>query len=104
MNVRWTSHAEQDRTDIMTYIASENVRAAVALDEQFGVVSARLSEFPFLGKPGQVPGTREIVVHESYRMIYEVAEADDTVWVLGLVHTSRQWPPVRRGTRPSGQE
>jgi plasmid stabilization system protein ParE len=87
----------------MAHVAFENVRAAITLDEKFGAASARLSKFPFLGKPGQVPGTREFVVHESYRMIYDVAQADDTVWILALVHTSRRWPPVRRGTRRSGR-
>jgi toxin ParE1/3/4 len=46
-----------------------------------------------LGHIGRVPGTRELIPHESYRLVYEV-EAD-TVWILALVHTARQWPPMR---------
>jgi len=95
VRVRWTSQAEQDRADIMTYIAADNVRAAVAMDELFGSAAARLADFPRLGKPGMVAGTRELIAHESYRMIYEVVEANETVWVLALVHTARQWPPGR---------
>lgn len=94
MKVRWTNHAEQDRTDIMNYLAEDNVRAAIAIDELFGAAAARLADFPRLGKPGQVPGTRELVAHESYRLVYEIDEAAETVWVLLLVHTARQWPPV----------
>ncbi len=30
MKVRWTTQAEQDRADILAYIAADNVRAAVA--------------------------------------------------------------------------
>lgn len=95
MKVRWTAQAEQDRLDIMTYIAGDNVRAAIAMDELFGETASRLEEFPMLGKPGLVAGTRELIAHESYRLIYEVDTAADTVWVLSLVHTARQWPPVR---------
>ena len=40
MKVRWTSQAEQDRTDILTYIAADNVRAAIAMDELFGSAAA----------------------------------------------------------------
>jgi addiction module RelE/StbE family toxin len=94
MRVRWTSQAEQDRADIMGYIAEDNVRAAIAMDELFGATAARLAEFPMLGKPGQVAGTRELVPHESYRLVYEINN-DDTVWVLALVHTARRWPPAR---------
>jgi addiction module RelE/StbE family toxin len=93
VKVRWTSQAEQDRAEIMAYIAVDNVRAAVAMDELFGSAAARLGDFPHLGKPGMIAGTREWIAHQSYRMIYEVAEADDTLWVLALIHTARQWPP-----------
>ena len=95
MKVRWTSQAEQDRSDIMAYIAADNVRAAITMDELFGSAAARLADFPLLGKPGQIAGTRELIAHESYRLIYEVDEAEKTVWVLALIHTARQWPPTR---------
>ena len=52
MKVRWTTQAEQDRADILAYIAADNVRAAVAMDELFGSAAARLADFPRLGKPG----------------------------------------------------
>ena len=35
---------------------------------------------------------RELIPHESYRLVYEIER--ETVWVLALVHTARQWPPV----------
>ena len=46
-----------------------------------------------LGKPGIVPGTRELIPHESYRLVYQID--GETVWILTLVHTARLWPPVR---------
>jgi toxin ParE1/3/4 len=95
VKVRWTSQAEQDRTDIMAYIAADNVRAAIAMDELFGTAAGRLADFPLLGKPGQIAGTHELIAHESYRLIYEVDQVEGTVWVLALVHTARQWPSAR---------
>jgi plasmid stabilization system protein ParE len=47
-----------------------------------------------MGRPGQIPGTRELIPHESYRVVYEVQA--DTVWILALVHTARLWPPFRQ--------
>jgi plasmid stabilization system protein ParE len=46
-----------------------------------------------LGRQGKIPGTRELIPHESYRLVYEIA--GESVWVLALVHTARQWPPIR---------
>ena len=41
-----------------------------------------------------IPGTREWIPHASYRLVYEVDEDHGAVWILALVHTARQWPPV----------
>ncbi|WP_072294238.1 type II toxin-antitoxin system RelE/ParE family toxin [Nitrosovibrio sp. Nv17] len=93
MIVIWTTEAEQDRADIWDYIAADNPDAAVLMDELFGSAVARLAVHAEMGKTGRIPGTRELVPHRSYRLIYEIDR--DTVWVLAEVHTARQWPPVR---------
>ncbi|HXE21519.1 MAG TPA: type II toxin-antitoxin system RelE/ParE family toxin [Rhodoferax sp.] len=92
MIVVWTPEAEQDRADIWEYIAVDNPGAAVRIDELFSAAAARLAAHPKMGKPGKISGTRELVPHESYRLVYEIDAS--TVWVLALVHTARQWPPV----------
>ena len=48
--------------------------------------------YPKLGRPGKILGTRELIPHESYRLVYEISEG--TVWILALVHTARQWPLI----------
>jgi hypothetical protein len=45
-----------------------------------------------LGKTGIIPGTRELIPHESYRLVYEIEQ--ETVWILAIVHTARMWPPM----------
>ena len=92
MSVLWTPEALQDRTEIWDYIAADNPVAAAKMDELFSYAAARLTEHSKLGKPGKIQGTRELIPHENYRLVYEIN--DDTVWILTLIHTSRQWPPV----------
>lgn len=92
MIVVWTPEAEQDRADIWDYIVADNPGAAVRVDELFSAAAARLAAHPKMGKPGKISGTRELVPHESYRLVYEIDGS--TVWVLALVHIARQWPPV----------
>lgn len=93
MNVVWTPEAEQDRADIGDFIADDNLRAAARMDELFETAAARLAKHPRLGRPGIIIGTRELIPHESFRMVYEIK--DKTVWILSLVHTSRRWPPIQ---------
>jgi addiction module RelE/StbE family toxin len=92
VRVIWTPEALQDRADIWDYIAADNPRAAVHMDELFSAAAGRLADHPRVGRPGKIEGTRELVPHESYRLVYEIN--DETVWVLALVHTARQWPLI----------
>jgi len=90
--VVWTPEAEKDRGDIWDYIAADNPRAASNMDQLFSEAAGTLGRHPRLGKAGRIAGTREMILHDSYRLVYEIDR--DTVWVLALVHTARQWPPA----------
>ncbi len=94
MRVVWTPEALQDRVDVWEYIAADNPRAAARMDELFTDAAARLADHPLSGRPGTINGTRELITHESYRLVYEID--GETVWILTLVHAARQRPPVRR--------
>lgn len=65
MKVRWIAAARQDRADIVDYIAVENPRAALKMDDLFSEAAQRLGKFPMLGRIGKVPGTREGTVANS---------------------------------------
>lgn len=93
MIVIWTPEAEQDRADIWDYIADDNPGAAGRMDALFSDAAARLAAHPKMGKTGKISGTCELIPHESYRLVVEIDGGK--VWVLALMHTARQWPPVR---------
>ena len=93
MRVLWTPEAQQDRADVWDYIAADNPRAAARMDRLFSEAAARLTEYTKQGCAGKVSGTRELIPHENYRLVYEIA--NETVWILALVHTARQWPALR---------
>ncbi|MDM7463471.1 MAG: type II toxin-antitoxin system RelE/ParE family toxin [Tepidimonas taiwanensis] len=86
----WTPEAIQDRVDIYDHIEADNPSAALALDERFAQAAGRLVDQPGLGRLGRVAGTRELVVHPNYLMVYDVT--DDRVRVLRVLHAARQWP------------
>lgn len=93
MKVIWTALARSERAAIITYIANDNPRAAMRMDELFSEAATLLERHPRMGRPGKIAGTREVIPHESYRLVYEVDS--DIVTILTLVHTARLWPPAR---------
>jgi toxin ParE1/3/4 len=95
VKVLWTPEAEQDRADIWDFIAADNPPAAERMDRLFSDAAGQLVDHPRSGHAGKVPGTRDLIPHESYRLVDEVEEDAETVWVLALVHTSRLWPSLK---------
>lgn len=92
MRVIWTPQAERDRNEIFDFIAADDARAADRLDHLFETAVARLEILPSLGRLGAVPGTRELIPHENYRLIYQIH--NDAAWILSILHVARQWPPA----------
>jgi addiction module RelE/StbE family toxin len=92
MNLVWTRTARADRREIFDFIAVDSVRAARKMDLIFAEKAEILIKFPELGRSGRVSGTRELLAHRHYFLIYRIHE--DEVQILRLLHTSRQWPPV----------
>lgn len=90
MKLLWTELARDDRRAIREYIAQDNPTAAVDLDEKLSVRAGQLTEQPNIGRPGRVTGTRELVVHRHFIVIYEVVAEE--VQILRVLHTSRRWP------------
>jgi len=93
MGLFWTPEAAQDRDEIYNYIEADNPAAALALDELFSEKASRLVDHPGLGRPGRIAGTRELVAHRNYILVYDVA--GESVRMLRVLHAARQWPPVR---------
>ena len=93
MKLVWTLPAHEDRKSIREYIAVDNPSAALDLDELLSERAARLLDHPALGRPGRLKGTRELVAHRNYILIYDVV--GELVRVLRVLHAARQWPPAR---------
>ena len=73
------------------YLAERNPRAARRAVGRIQEAVRLLAELPGLGRPGRVPGTRELVVGRTpYIIPYRVRE--DHVEILRVLHSSRRWP------------
>ena len=88
MNVCWTPTALEDLERIVDYIAERNLVAAIELHDLIQEKTDLLSHSILMGRSGLVKGTRELVVHPHYVVVYDVA---NIVRVLRILHTSQQW-------------
>ncbi|MPT47885.1 MAG: type II toxin-antitoxin system RelE/ParE family toxin [Sphingobium sp.] len=93
MQLSWTALALADREAIYDYIEADNPHAALALDELFTEKVSRLADHPSIGRVGRVPGTRELVAHQNYIIVYDVMA--DSIRILRILHAARQWPAER---------
>lgn len=82
--------AISDRQKITAYIAQDNPMAAIELGDLLMEKSGLLDQHPMMGRTGRVKGTRELVVHANYLLIYRVVGG--VAEVLRVKHAAQQWP------------
>lgn len=90
MEIRWTRKALENLDAIAAYIAQDNPIRASSFIGEIKEKTELLAQFPALGRPGRVPGTRELVVHENYVLPYRVK--DGMVQIIRVHHVARLWP------------
>lgn len=90
----WNELALSDREAICDFIAQDNPLAALELDEHFEAEAELARRNPLLYKPGRKRGTRELVAHPNYVMVYlpTKKEGGYDVEILRVLHTAQQWP------------
>jgi len=86
----WRPTAIADRKSITIYIAQDNPRAAIELGDMLMQKAEQLDQHPMLGRAGRVKGTRELVAHPNYILIYRIV--GKAVEVLRVKHAAQKWP------------
>ena len=92
MSPIWSPEAIEDLAALRGYIEQDNPAAArrIAL-HIFHTVEMLLGDNPEMGRPGRVPGTRELVIPKTpfvvpYRLVGR------TIQILRVFHGARRWP------------
>lgn len=92
MTLIWSPESIHDFISLREHIAQDDPTAAkrVAL-HILNCVEHLLSENTQLGRPGRVPGTRELVIPKTpYIVPYRVRGA--TIEIARVYHSARRWP------------
>jgi addiction module RelE/StbE family toxin len=91
MRVRWLRKALRNLDDEASYIAADDPGAARLVVARVLEAVATLESQPALGRPGRVPGTRELVVRKT-RYVVPYRVRGDVIEILRVFHTSRRPP------------
>jgi toxin ParE1/3/4 len=91
MQVQWTVSAGSDRENAINYIAKDSLTAALSQLDEIEGQTDRLADYPKLGRPGRVKGTRELVVNRTpFIVVYRIK--GEMVHILRVLHGAQQWP------------
>ena len=87
MRVKWLRTALRNLDEEATYIALDDPAAARLVVERVLTAVEGLAQHPAIGRPGRVPGTRELVVPRTrYIVPYRVRRETIEVLRLSLIH------------------
>ena len=90
MEIKLTRKAECDLESVASFIGEENPSAANRIVLRILEAIKGLADFPNIGRPGRVHGTRELVINQTpFIAVYKVLR--NTVWVLRVLHAARRW-------------
>ncbi len=96
MILEWSVFAIADREAIFDYIEADSPQSAVSVDDRIQVCVENLKQFPEMGRPGRIEGTRELVISNTpYIAAYRVS--GETVRILRLLNGAQQWPDEMPG-------
>lgn len=92
MQVKWLRRALLNLEQEAAWIAQNDPRTAASCITEADTATRFLAQHPDMGRPGRVPGTRELgLPHFPYIIPYRVKA--QRVEILRVFHTARKWPP-----------
>lgn len=91
MRVKWTRKALVDLDKAVEFIAADKPTASTDVALKIWAAAKMIARQPGMGRPGRVPGTRELVI-PSLPYILPYTEQYGAVFILRVMHTSMKWP------------
>lgn len=86
----WKKQARADLLDIVQHIAQDNPDAAEKLADAIEAKANNLCAHPKLFRVGRKRGTRELIAHRNYLVIYRIR--GEIIEILRVKYAAQQWP------------
>ncbi len=91
MRIKWTRTALLNLDNAIEYIAEDRPIAAKEVGQKIWDSVKILANHPGAGRPGRIPGTRELVI-SGLPFILPYIEKEGMIYILRVMHTSMKWP------------
>ena len=91
--VKWLKKALKNLDEELIHIATDDPKAARMVLRRITDALSLLCTQPSMGRPGRVPGTRELLVPDT-RYLIPYRFRHNTIEILRVFHASRR-PPKR---------
>lgn len=88
--VFWRASARANLAVIIRFIANESPPAARRMRELIENAVLPAAEHPYLYRSGMVLGTREIIAHPNYIVVYKVMA--ERIEVVSVLHARQEYP------------
>ena len=89
--VFWRASARANLAAIIRFIANDSPPAARRMRGLIEAAVLPVAEHPYLYRSGRVPGTREIIAHPNYIVVYQVMA--ERIEVVSVLHARQEYPP-----------
>lgn len=90
MLIEWSILAKADLKGTVAYIQRDDPATAQTVAQKIINATQKLADFPGLGRPGRVDGTRELVVSNLPYILPYVVE-NERVVILRVLHSAMEW-------------
>jgi len=89
--LRWSSRARRELNAALAYIVDDDLERAAEVLKRIDQATEHLRDHPAIGRPGRIPGTRELVIPRTPYIAISAVERR-VVRILAFHHTARDWP------------
>lgn len=86
----WSEEALNQLRQMTTYIAQFDETAAFAMRRRIEQSVLPACSYPELFRRGRIKGTREVVAHPNYIVVY--THRDGAIFVLSVLHARQKYP------------
>lgn len=94
--ITWRKRAKRNLASIIEFIANENPAAAIKIKNIIQDAILPVAEHPYLYKSGRISGTRELVAHPNFILVYRITNT--AVEVVSVLHSRQEYPKADLNT------
>lgn len=86
--IEWRPRAEDDLLELVDYIGQDSLTTALHFAQMIQEKVGLIASFPEAHRRGRVRGTRELVLHPNYILVYRVKPK--VVEIVRLLHAAQR--------------